>query len=220
MPVINPEWRSVLVPIFLAAQVLVVHRAVSGEHPPLPPVRAHFPAAVGQWRLFRQDPLDAAIARRLSAGCSDCLVSQTYIETPTNSFASLLVAWFPTQREGLRQPPSPKICLPSSGWTPRVADELAVDTAAGAITVNRYIVDRGQRRAVVLYWYQTPRRVIASEWASKFWLAADALRDKRTDTALVRVITWPTDGGDEAATAVAAGFARNLYPLLRAYLPQ
>ena len=220
MPITKPEWRCILVPIFLAAQVLVVHRAASGEHPPPPPVRARFPTAFGQWRLLRQDPLDPVVARRLSAGCDDCLVSQTYIEAPTSSFASLLVAWFPTQREGLRQPPSPKVCLPSSGWTPRVADELTVDTAAGAITVNRYIVDRDQRRAVVLYWYQTRRRVIASEWASKFWVAADALRDKRTDTALVRVIAWPTDGGDEAATAVATGFARNLYPLLRVYLPR
>jgi hypothetical protein len=66
----------------------------------------------------------------------------------------------------------------------------------------------------------TPRRVIAGEWAAKFWLAADAWRDKRTDTALVRVITWPAGGGDQAATAVATAFARNLYPTLREYLPR
>jgi EpsI family protein len=101
-----------------------------------------------------------------------------------------------------------------------VVDEVTVGTRGGAIRVNRYVVVKDTQRAVVLYWYQTPRRVIAGEWAAKFWLAADALRDKRTDTALVRVTTWPASGGDAAATAVATGFARDLYPALREYLPR
>ena len=147
-------------------------------------------------------------------------MSQTYIETSTHSFASLLVAWFQTQQGGARQPHSPKVCLPSGGWTPRIADEITVDTTAGPITVNRYVVDKDTQSAVVLYWYQTPRRVISGEWAAKFWLMADALRDKRTDTALVRVTTWPTTGGDMAATATAVEFARSLYPALRDYLPR
>jgi len=92
--------------------------------------------------------------------------------------------------------------------------------ANAAITVNRYLVAKGTQRAVILYWYQTPRRVIAGEWAAKFWLVADAFRDRRTDTALVRVIAWPVDGREETATAVAIGFTRNLYPVLREYLPR
>jgi len=197
--------------------MLVVHIAASGERPPLPPALARFPAAFGQRKLLHDDPIDAATRRELGA---DRLVSQTYIESPNGSVASLLVAWFQTQREGARQPHSPKVCLPAGGWTPRVVDHLTVDTSAGAITVNRYIVNKGEQSAVVLYWYQTPRRVIAGEWEAKFWLAADALRDKRTDTALVRVITWPARGGDEPATTAAIGFARNMYPMLREYLPR
>jgi EpsI family protein len=212
-----PEWCRVLAPVFVAAQILVVHVAASGEHPPAAPPLAGFPATFGPWKVFRGDPIDAATARELGA---DRLVSQTYLETPTGSAASLLVAWFQTQREGARQPHSPRVCLPGAGWTPRVVDELTLDTAAGPITVNRYVAEKDTQRAVVLYWYQTPRRVIAGEWAAKLWLAADAWRDKRTDTALVRVITWPAGGGDQAATVVAAGFARDLYPALREYLPR
>ena len=217
MSVTSPKWRGALVPLFLAAQILLLHATASGEHPPPPPALARFPAAFGQWRLFHDDPIDAATVRELSA---DRLVSQTYVEIPTGSVASLFVAWFQTQREGARQPHSPKVCLPAGGWTPRVVDRVTVDTSAGPISVNRYIVNKGTQRAVVLYWYQTPRRVIADEWAAKFWLAADALRDKRTDTALVRVITWPARGGDDTATAAAITFARNMYPMLRDYLPR
>ena len=212
-----PERCGFLAPLFVAAQILVVHVAASGERPPEAPPLAGFPAAFGSWKVFRGDAIDAAAAKELGA---DRLVSQTYLDTPTGSAASLLVAWFQTQREGARQPHSPKVCLPGAGWTPRVVDELTLDTAAGPITVNRYVAEKDTQRALVLYWYQTPRRVIAGEWAAKFWLAADAWRDKRTDTALVRVITWPAGGGDQAATAVAAGFARDLYPALREYLPR
>ncbi len=151
---------------------------------------------------------------------ADRLLSRTYFETATGSLASLFVAWFQTQRGGVRQPHSPQACLPASGWTPEVKGEVTLDTTAGSITVNRYVVANGTLRAVVLYWYQTPRRVVASEWAAKLWLLADALRDKRTDTALVRVTVWSGEGRDEAATKAAIGFARAVYPQLREYLPK
>src|ERR1700694_4667016 len=125
MFVTNPKWRGALVPLFLAAQILVVRAVAGSEHPPAPPAVARFPAAFGDWKLFRSDPIDSAIATELGA---DRLVSQTYIESPTGSAASLLVAWFQTQREGARQPHSPKVCLPGAGWTPRVADQVTVDT--------------------------------------------------------------------------------------------
>jgi len=210
------EWLSLAVPVVLGVQVLVVHAAAGLEHPPQPPSVASFPAAAGQWKFLHQDPIDPDITT-LKA---DALVSQTYLERSTNSSASLLVAWYKTQRDGAPQPHSPKFCLPGWGWRPEVADYVTIDTAEGAITVNRYIVVKGTQRAVVFYWYQTPWRVIASEWAAKFWVAADSLRSKRTDTALVRVVAWSTTGGDGAATAVATGFTRDLYPALRNFLPR
>ena len=96
---------------------------------------------------------------------------------------------------------------------------MTTSTSAGAITVNRFIVVRGLERLVALYWYQTPRRTIAGEWAAKFWLVADGLRFRRTDTALVRVVVLSSPHRDEAATASAADFARKVYPELRSYFP-
>jgi hypothetical protein len=65
--------------------------------------------------------------------------------------------------------------------------------------------------------------VVAGEWASKFWLVADAVRDRRTDTALVRIVVEdrpPDDwGSDQRATGMAADFARSVYPVLRGQLP-
>ncbi|HXN46924.1 MAG TPA: EpsI family protein [Bryobacteraceae bacterium] len=217
MRVISPEWRAALVPVFLAAQALFIHAAASRERPPAPPPLSRFPVEFDRWKVLREDPVGADIQKAIAA---DALLSRTYVETPDGALASLFVAWFQTQRASVQH--SPKVCLPASGWMPEVKDEVTLDTVAGPITVNRYLVANGTGRAVVLYWFQMPRRVIADDWAlaAKLWLVADAWRDKRTDTALVRVMVWSADGRYEAATSVATGFARELYPRLRESLPR
>jgi EpsI family protein len=224
-----PDTRTILVPVFLLAQAALVHWATGRERAPAPPVLGAFPSAFGEWRQMSEDPIAADVAGELRA---DQLLSRTYVNTAVNTAAKtstlhstvpvvgLFVAWFQSQRAGASQPHSPKVCLPASGWIPAVTGEITLATAAGAITVNRYIVVNHAQRDVVLYWYEGPRRVTADEWAAKFWLVADALRDKRTDTALVRVVAQSGDGGDQAAIAAASGFAQSLYPLLRENLPR
>jgi EpsI family protein len=103
---------------------------------------------------------------------------------------------------------------------PESTGTIDIATSAGTITVNRYVIVNGQQREVVLYWYQTPRRVVPGEWAAKFWLMVDALRDRRTDTSLVRVTTWVVDNDVSTATNAAVEFSRQVYPLLREAFPR
>jgi len=207
----------VVVPLLLAGQAMLVHWTASAERPPQPPALASFPSQFGEWNKTSDDFIPKDVRDQLQA---DQLLSRTYTRQADGSAASLLVAWFQTQNGGARQPHSPQVCLPASGWTPQVTDKVALATAAGAITVNRYIVSNGAQRAVVLYWYQTPRRAIAGEWAAKWWLISDALRDRRTDTALIRLITWVGDRPDASATATGVAFGEEVYPLLRESLPR
>ena len=209
------EWAKFLVPVFLAGQGLLVYWSAGTEHPPPLPALSQFPADFAGWRELREDPIDPDVVNTLKA---DRLLSRTYNDRAGES-AEFLVAWFQSQRAGASQPHSPKVCLPASGWTPESTGELTIETAAGAITVNRYVVASRSERAVILYWYQTSRRATAGEWASKLWLVADAIRDRRTDTALVRIVVDSQPGDDDRATGTAASFARSVYPLLREELP-
>jgi EpsI family protein len=214
-----PEWTKTLVPAFLAVQALLVHWTAGTEHPPPPPALSQFPATFNGWRELREDPIDADVASTLRA---DRLLSRIYMDHAREP-AGLLVAWFQSRRAGASQPHSPKVCLPAAGWTPVSTGDLSIATAAGVITVNRYVVASRRERAVVLYWYQTSRRAVAGEWASKLWLVTDALRDRRTDTALVRIVVESKAANspdDERATVMAADFARAAYPLLRKQLPR
>ena len=208
------EPKIILVPIFLASQALLVHWTGTFERPPAKPDFAKFPLQIGPWQSIREEPVDAATEAQLGA---DGLVSRTYAEGPNGQSANLFIAWFQSQRAGTSQPHSPQVCLPAAGWVPETNGTIDI----GAITVNRYVIAKGNDRAVVLYWYQTPRRVVAGEWAAKFWLMADALRDRRTDTSLVRVTSWVAKDSDvSTATKVATDFAERLYPLLKQTFPR
>jgi len=205
------EPKTILVPIFLASQALLVHWTGAFERPPAKPDFSRFPRQIGDWERVQEAPIDAATQATLGA---DGLVSSTYGRQ--GETANLFIAWFQSQRAGTSQPHSPQVCLPASGWVPEMNGLIDI----GPITVNRYVTAKGNERAVVLYWYQTPRRVVAGEWAAKFWLMADALRDRRTDTSLVRVIAWVGKDSDVAgATRVASRFSEQLYPVLKQTFP-
>jgi EpsI family protein len=85
--------------------------------------------------------------------------------------------------------------------------------------LNRYIVQKGDQKSLVLYWYQSRDRVVASEYWAKIYVVADALRYNRTDTALVRVEVPVIEGNDQAATQIAADFVQAFFTKLRGFLP-
>jgi EpsI family protein len=217
MPDTMLERRLLLAPMFLVAQFALAHWAAGGERPPAPPDLSRFPAAFGEWKQLREDPMAADTAAELGA---DRVLSRTYVNRSASLLGSVLVLWYQSQRSGNSQPHSPQMCLPGTGWIPEATGEVTLDTPQGAITVNRYLVAKGRERAAVLFWYQRPRRVVSGEWAAKLWLVADSIRDKRTDTSLVRVILWETAGDDNAAILAATNLARSLYLSLREYLPR
>jgi EpsI family protein len=130
---------------------------------------------------------------------------------------NLYIAYYRSQRPG-HAIHSPMNCLPGGGWQPVKVDRISLDETPGASrTVNMVIIEKGGRRQLVLYWYQTVDRVTASEYWSKFLLVTDAFRLGRTDIALVRVVT-PIDArdadGESTALQQALPFANRVLPVL------
>lgn len=186
----------------------------------VPPRRSfqEFPLALGGWRLLQEGYIDKDTRDVLKA---DDLLSRTYANPAITGQASLFVAFFRSQRTG-QAPHSPKNCLPGNGWVPSVSDVLhiAVPGRTGPVEANRYVISRGEDKSVVLYWYQSRDRTVASEYWAKFYVAADAVRYNRTDTALVRVVV-PVRGERDVnkATEQAIDFVKSFYGPLRGFLP-
>jgi EpsI family protein len=145
---------------------------------------------------------------------------RAYENENTHRVVTLFVAYFASQRTG-KTPHSPKNCLPGTGWVPTQSGtvQISVSGRSTPITINRYVVARGQAQDVVLYWYQARHRVIASEYDAKFFTILDSLRYRRSDMSLIRVVSPSVDGNIADAASVAESFVKGIFPPLEAYLP-
>jgi EpsI family protein len=199
-----------VVTAMLVTETALFHGVPTQEFIPTPPPLEQFAAEVGPWRTIRQTKIDTATENLLRA---DDTLSRQY-GGPGD--VDLFVAFFKSQRAGVT-PHSPKVCLPSNGWTEESSRiiSISVPGETAPIPVNRYIVSHQEERSLVLYWYQSSHRVIANEYLAKFALIFDSLRYRRSDEALIRVIV-PIGGQAEAGGEERAiRFIQTIYQPLK-----
>jgi EpsI family protein len=203
--------------LVLVIQATLFYAASRGEKVPEGKQLTLFPAQVQNWRMVQDNPIEQEVLDQLKA---DDTLNRMYVNGQSRIALNLFVAYFKTQRTG-QSPHSPKNCLPGSGWE-QVATgfvEIPVEGEPQPIRINRYVVSHGEDKSVVLYWYQSPRRVIASEFSAKLWLVMDSIRYRRSDTALVRVSipVWQND--EQGAMRMGVTFVESVFPVLKHYLP-
>ncbi|MGO9094619.1 MAG: exosortase C-terminal domain/associated protein EpsI [Bryobacteraceae bacterium] len=187
---VRPVWLMGAALIF-AVQLPLVQAVPRMEVAPRVPALALFPEQLGAWRMTGAGTLAADETAILKA--DDTLLR--YYAGPGGAGAiELRVAYYGSERGGLRQPHSPKVCLPAGGWMPTESRTVGVEGGE----VNLYQVAKGEQRATVLYWYQTPYQTAAGEWTMKARIAENGILHRRTDVALVRLVGEP-----EAALAFA-----------------
>lgn len=202
-----------MVALLLVATVSL--RMIShGEAVPLEKSLAAFPLSFGAWK-GRDLPMEPRILK--AVGVDDYL-SRLY-EAPGNGPLFVYVGYYKSQRTG-RLIHSPKNCLPGAGWEPVTARRVLLAFPNGtSAPVNLYVIEKGLERQVVLYWYESHGRIIASEYWGKIYMVTDALRLNRTDAALVRV-SAPFDGDERRAQTRVIAFAEQLSIQLKSALPQ
>lgn len=174
------------------------------------------PKQFNKWTLSQEGVVEKEVQEVLRA---DDLLNRSYVNTDLRLPANLFVAYFRTQRTG-QAPHSPKNCLPGNGWVTSASDIINIPIAGRTpIEVNRYVVSRGDQSSMVLYWYQSRDRTVASEYNAKFWVVADAVRHNRTDTALVRVIVPIAQGKADLSEKAAIDFVQSFFTPLRQHFP-
>jgi EpsI family protein len=117
--------------------------------------------------------------------------------------ADLFITFYAVQRAG-ESMHSPKHCLPGAGW--EIWDYGTMEVAANGqkFKINQQHISRENTRMIVLYWYQSKNRIIASEYSGKILLAKDALLQNSTAASIVRIIVPDTPGGMETASNFAS----------------
>lgn len=198
--------RAVLVSILIACAGALGVRGAGSERPVTRASLTTFPRTIGAWSAAGDLPLDDDVVRVLGV---DDYVSRTYLNAE-GAPVNLYVGYYASQRQG-DTIHSPQNCLPGAGWQPVESGRTMLAVQGAMLPVNRYVIEKGPERQVVLYWYQGRGRVVANEYANKLWLMVDAARLRRTNGSLVRIIA-PRERD-------AAEFARVVFPRLPEYLP-
>ncbi len=210
------QWQ-ILTVLLLSQAAFYYLRAKSIEHVPIVRPLAAFPTNLGEWRMTEEGVIENEVREVLKA---DDLLSRFYVR-PAGRSLSLFVAYFKSQRTGVA-PHSPKNCLPGSGWEPSRSGVITIPVENGSRTIeaNRYLVSRGEQQSLVVYWYQSHNRVVASEYSAKIHTVLDSMRYNRSDTAIVRVVSPVYDGAEETASREASAFIQAIFPELSRYFPE
>ena len=210
------RWQNLRFSICAALLVVgtvLLHALGHGEPKLQRQLLAQFPSSIG-YRTSSDVPITDRILK--AVGVDDYL-NRTYLEAGEVPI-SLYVGYYKSQRTG-DTIHSPKNCLPGAGWEPLKSGELIVPMANGqSMKVNEYLIAKGLDRQLVIYWYQSRGRVIASEYQAKFWMIADAVSRNRTDGALVRLIA-PASVNEENARKQLVKFAQQIEPQMHEYVP-
>ena len=141
-------------------------------------------------------------------------------QSSASDWANLYVAYYDDQSGG-RSVHSPRTCLPGGGWEMQSFQviELA-DSRGRRHPVNRVVIGKGFQKQLVYYWFEQRGRVLANEYAVKWYLLRDSIVQGRTDGALVRLISPISVGSDgEAEERALAEMYRNVRGTLPEFLP-
>lgn len=138
---------------------------------------------------------------------------------PGGSPLWLFVAYFSSQKYG-SQIHSPKNCLPGGGWRiDRLEPRLVPLSDGQGIVANEVIISEGDKKELMLYWFETRSGIVRSEYVLKLDLMKNSLLFNPTDAAFVRV-TMPIENGNvDQARQYAFAFIGQFYGSIQRALP-
>ena len=177
---------------------------------------AEFPLTLGDGWHGRTDQLDPDVIATLAVD-DYLLVNYSRADTPP---VNLYSAYYDSQSSGASSH-SPRTCIPGGGWAITSITEVDVPNHQGPLRVNRAMVQRGEQRQLVYYWFSQRGRTLTNELWVKWYILADAITRHRSDGALLRVVTPLGPAEPEArADQRLADLLEQVQPRLAEFVPQ
>ena len=174
-----------------------------------------FPQTIGSWQRTGVDQiLDEPTLKVLRA--SDYLVRD--FRKSDGQVANLYVGYYASQATGATYH-SPLNCLPGGGWMLTRPGKATITLPDGSTFIaNKYVIQNGEYKSFMIYWYQGRGRNVASEYWGKIYTVLDSVRLRRSDGAMVRV-TVPFGDSEAAAQQAAIEFASAASTVLPQFVP-
>jgi exosortase D (VPLPA-CTERM-specific) len=213
---IQPQFMTA---VAILATTIVIHSFVDfREKTPVSRPFSKFPLAIGEWEGERQF-LDQQIIDVLEFSDYMSINYSKHNSAPVNIY----VAYYESQRKG-KSIHSPETCMPGSGWTFKQAGTLTIPLPgekSSSITVMRAMIEKGVSSQLVYYWFNQRGRILTNAYEMKIYNFWDALIKKRTDGALIRVIS-PLSSSEkiEDVDKRIQFFIKDIMPTLNKFIPE
>lgn len=182
------------------------------------PAFSGYPMQLGSWRGY---------PARLDTEIIDALKFDDYLLAdyfdPAQRSINLYTAFYNAQANG-NSAHSPKACIPGDGWEIHSFETHTVPGSSFGnvpLAVNRVLIQKGEHRALVYYWFQQRGRIVIGEYTVKLYILLDSVMRSRSDGAMVRLVTalGPSETVADADARLAA-FANSAMPSLRRFIPE
>lgn len=204
--------------ILLAAAAALAVLAPEPAH--LHPERKEFveyPLSLGDWQ-GRSQVMEAIYLAELKL---DDYILADYA-SPAGGRVNFYVSYYAVQAEG-NSAHSPRACIPGDGWeiVEFAPHEMrGVQVSGKPLRVNRVVIQKGEHKQLVYYWFQQRGRIVSDEYVVKLYIFWDAITRKRSDGAMVRLVT-PLERGEPLANGdrKLEAFAAQAVPALAGYIP-
>jgi EpsI family protein len=209
-------WRfAILFVLLLAGGVVINAWEYLGEARVERRELKEFPKQIGNWQQTGGDEqFDNETMAVLRA--SD-YVLRNY-RAADGRVVNFYVGYYASQRDGATYH-SPLNCLPGAGWVMSEPGKITITPKGRApFVANRYLIQNGDHKDLLIYWYQGRGRAVASEYWGKIYTVVDSVRMRRSDGAMVR-ITTPVESSEPAALQAAADLAANASTILPEFIP-
>lgn len=213
-PPTRPKFSPAIFQVAGLALVLlaipVLHRAAQAPPVPLKQSFDRFPMQIGTWQGQHayMDP------KMIAATRSHAHLNANFTN-PDHGTINLWIAYYETQKKAGGFVHSPKGCLTASGWN---TVHIGVWNITPGVPVNYMEVEQMGQRLLVYYWFMQRGRWLTSEYENKLYMGWDGLVRRRTDGAIVRLVT-PLGGDLAAARERLSSFAGQLAPVLPQFIP-
>lgn len=206
----NSRFFVVSLLLLLVAAYLYLHRdmAMATNRP-----FSTFPVTMGAWRMSGESFMTGDVLDKLKP--TDYL-SRTYVDT-TGARVTLYVGYHGGGEQS-GEIHSPKHCLPGSGWHEVSSGKYRFESDGKALNMVKSIYQKGESKELFLYWFQVKGKTLNSEYALKLAEIVNSLLYKRRDAAFIR-ISVPFEGDEKEAVRLGESFVKDVYPVIKEYLP-
>ena len=171
----------------------------------------NFPMTIDSWKGRRVHIDQEAVA----VTHASAYLNAEYTD-PEQGPVGLWIAYYETQKKGMGFVHSPKGCFVASGW--QIEKSKIIEIEKGK-PVNWMLVNRMGERLLVYYWFLQRGRWVADETMNKLYMAYDGLSRRRTDGAMIRIIS-PIRGNIEATEQKLNNFLYDIAPIFNNFIPR